>query len=76
MCYSVVSVPALQQFSPGGLHWVGLSWEEAQQLVLRGVEKHMIGERPTDCWWCKQVKVQVRPRFSKRMRYRNVCVKS
>ena len=32
---SVVSVPKLQQFSPGGPHVVGFSWKEAQQLVVR-----------------------------------------
>ena len=30
------------------------------------VEKIMIGEHPTGCWWCKRVTVPVRLRFSKR----------
>ena len=34
-------MPKLQQLSPGGLHLVGLSWEEALQLVLRNLwRKH------------------------------------
>ena len=34
----------------------------------------MNGERPTRHWWYKQVTVPVRHRFSKRMRFRKVCV--
>ena len=34
-CYSVVSVPKLQQVSSGELHVLGFSWKEAVQLVVR-----------------------------------------
>ena len=37
-CHDIVSVPKLQQFSPGGLRVVGFSWEEeALQLVVRNL---------------------------------------
>ena len=36
----------------------------------------MIGGRQPGCWWCKQAKVPVRPRSSKRMRYRRAHVKT
>ena len=39
------------------------------------VENGMNGERSTGYYWYKQVSVQVRQRFSKRMRHRKVCVK-
>ena len=38
----------------------------------QSVEKKMIGERPTCCWWYKQVTVPVRRRCSRRLRYRKV----
>ena len=34
-CHCVVSVPTLQQFPFGGLHFVGLDRKEALQLVVR-----------------------------------------
>ena len=42
----------------------------------QSVEKNMNGERPAGCWWCKQVRVPVRQRCSKRMRCRKICVKT
>ena len=55
----------------------GLNWKEAVQLVARTWwRKKMNGERPTGYWWYKQESVPVRQRFSKRMRYRKVCVKT
>ena len=40
----------------------------------QSLEKNMNGKHPTGYWWSKQVSVPVRQRFSKRMRYRKVCV--
>ena len=36
---------------------VGFSWEEALQLVVRGLwRNNTIGEGPTGCWWCRKRK--------------------
>ena len=77
-CHDVVSLLQLQQVSLGRLRQVGFSGEEALQRSwwFAICEKHMIRERPTGWRWYKQVTVPVRPRCSKRMRYRKVCVKT
>ena len=55
--------------------WVS-AWKKHCSWWCAICGEKIIGERPTGCWCSKQAIVSVRPRFSKRMRYHKVYVKT
>ena len=84
-CHLVVFfLPALQQFSFGGLHLVGIDGtrrqqqekEEALQLVVCGVRgANTNGEHPTGYWWCSSLPTPTKQKCSECTRRHRGCEK-